>query len=121
MTITLKMLRLKGACKDQVKLFKDTFGESVFVTRELCEKFASLFDFKWTALSFLSASAWVEYEEARASALAEYEKARASAWAEYEEVCASAWAEYRKVSATAFYDAALLDAELSPGGKEEAK
>ena len=107
MIITLKQLDKRSACTGQRDLFEKLFGASVEITKELCIKHASDFDWTWAARNFLSASAWAEYDKARASAQVEYDKARASAAAEYNKARASAQVEYGKARASAFADAAL--------------
>ena len=118
MIITLKQLDKRSACTGQRDLFEKLFGASVEITKELCIKHASDFDWTWAARNFLSAPARAEFDKARASAVAEYGKACASAraeldkacalaWAEYGKACASAWAELDKARASAFADAAL--------------
>jgi cell division septum initiation protein DivIVA len=112
----------KGACPDQVRLFRKRFGKSVSVTVALCVKVAQDFDLGWAASNLLSApalaeyervraQALAEYERVRAQALAEYERVRAQAWAEYERVRAQAWAEYERVRAQAFAQAYINDQE----------
>ena len=101
-TITVSMLREKGACEQQVKLFTELFGESVKVTEELCIRYSDRFDFNWAARVFLSAAAWAEYQRVTAAALAEYERVEDPAWAEYKRVTAAALAEYRRVRAAAW-------------------
>ena len=107
MIITLKQLDNRGACKGQRDLFEKLFGASVEITKELCIKHASDFDWTWATKNFLSASAQVEYDKACASAQVEYDKACAPAQVEYDKACAPAWAEYDKACASAFADAAL--------------
>jgi hypothetical protein len=93
-TITATLLRERGACFDQVTLFKATFGESAnlnarnFATAEQ----AGLNVFWMTHLL-------------PAPALAECNKVTASAWAEYDKVTAPALAEYHKVRASAILSA----------------
>jgi len=87
-TITVKQLRKSGACEDQVKRFRATFGPSVQVTVELCEQHAADFSFEWAAVNLLIDPALAQYERAHAAALAEYERVRSAAWAEYRRVCA---------------------------------
>ena len=91
--LTLKTLKRKGACIDQLELFEATFGKSAEVTVELAVKHASQFNFGWAACNLLTAAALAEYEKARAAARAAYEKARAAAFAEYEKARAAAFAE----------------------------
>ena len=112
-TLTIKDLRVAGACEKQVKLFEQHFGDGGTVTLAKVRKVASLFDWNWAARYLLSParraeyervrdSALAEYERVRAPALAEYEGIRASALAEYEHVRAPAWAEYKRVRAPAW-------------------
>ena len=68
MTITLKQLRRAGACEPQVKLFKDTFGESAEVTLENALKMADKFDWTWAANNLLPAPAGKAYSQALAPA-----------------------------------------------------
>ena len=98
MTITLKQLRLKGACSEQVELFKATFGESSEVTMDNAVKYADKFDWTWAAEHLLPAPAWKAYQEAMATA----DKA-------YEEATAPAGKAYREAKATAFVNAALVE------------
>jgi len=108
--ITLRQLKLAGACNSQVELFRATFGNSVEVTLATCLEHAQKFDWTWAARHILSPAAWAEYEKVcdaawaekvRASAWAEYNKARDAAWAEYDKICAAAGAEYDKICAAA--------------------
>ena len=82
MIITLKQLDKRSACTRQRDLFEKLFGASVEITKELCIKHASDFDWTWATKNFLSAPAQVEYDKARASAQVEYGKACASAFAD---------------------------------------
>ena len=85
MIITLKQLDKRGACTEQRDLFEKLFGAAVDITKELCIKHASDFDWTWAARNFLSDPAWAKYNKA----------------------CAPAWAKYDKACASAFADAAL--------------
>ena len=101
-TLTIKDLRVAGACEKQVKLFEQHFGDGGTVTLAKVRKVASLFDWNWAALHLLSRAGRAEYKRATAPARAEYERVRDSAWAEYYRVRASAWAEYDRVRASAW-------------------
>ncbi len=90
-TLTLQTLIDKGACSEQVELFRATFGESVRVTQRLCVSVADAFSWPWAARHLLSAPA-----------SAEYERVTAPAWAEYKRVTAAARAEYERVTARTF-------------------
>ena len=46
-TLTLQTLIDKGACSEQVELFRAKFGESVRVTQRLCVSVADAFDWDW--------------------------------------------------------------------------
>ncbi len=93
----------KGACDEQVGLFRRTVGESVDITPEWCESVANLFSWDWGAVHLLSPTAQAEYERVTGGARAEYRriKAAAAALAEYERVGAAALAEYRRIKAAA--------------------
>ena len=82
MIVTLKQLDKLDACTGPRNLFEKLFGASVEITKDLCLKHASDFDWAWAADNLLGASA-----------RAEYDKACASAWAEYDKACASAFAD----------------------------
>ena len=49
MTITYKQLIDKKACKEQRKLFKETFGQSVTLTKDIVKKYGSQFNINWLA------------------------------------------------------------------------
>ncbi len=102
MKITYRQLKAKGACADQLAKFKSLFGKEVTLSLELCLQHASIFDFYWAAMNFLSDSDYEEYRKASAPAHAEYEKVRAPAYAEYRKVSDSARAEYEKAIAPAY-------------------
>jgi len=113
MKITSRKLKLLGACRPQIALFKELGGDTKKITRALCLKHASQFNWTWAAQHLLSppacaeyervrAPAWVEYERVQAPAWAEYKRVQAPAWAEYERMQASAWAEYKRVEAPAW-------------------
>ena len=118
MTITLKQLRLKGACWEQADLFKAAFGEAVEVTMDNALKYADKFDWQWAAEHLLLATALKAYEEAVAPAEKAYREAKAPVWTAYEEATATAgkayreamatvWKAYQEARATAFVNAAL--------------
>ena len=69
-TLTLTTLKKKGACSEQVALFRKMFGRSVEITEALCVEHASVFSWGWAARNLLTAPA-----------LAEYLRATAPAWA----------------------------------------
>ena len=101
MTITLKQLRLKGACWEQADLFKAAFGEAVEVTMDNALKYADKFDWQWAAEHLLPAPAETAYWEARATAEKAYLEAMATALKAYEEARATAGKAYWEATATA--------------------
>ena len=70
MELTAKLLESKGACPNQVALFRERFGESVQVTEELCVAVDTEFNWDWAATNLLSARAQKAYSEATARAFA---------------------------------------------------
>lgn len=111
--ITLRQLRLLGACKAQRDLFEQLFGKRVEVTVERAIEHAADFDVAWLASNTLTAAARAEYDRVRTAARAEYDRATAPAWAEYvsvaehNRVMAAARAEYDRVGAAAWATAFL--------------
>ena len=69
-TLKLQTLIDKGACTEQVDLFRASFGEVVEVTESRCAEHACAFAWDWASRCLLSASAEAEYERVRASAWA---------------------------------------------------
>ena len=102
--ITKQMLIDAGACRDQVDLFANKFGDSVIVTVKRAEQVVDLFDWDWAA-RLLDRQGRPEYERVRATALAKYQRVIATADAEYGRVKATALAEYWRVIATAWASA----------------
>jgi hypothetical protein len=101
MTITVKQLRMMKACDSQVELFKQTFGESVELTRELVLAHASKFDLHWFACDYLKGNKLEAYQKARASALEAYYREIASVWDAYNRETVSAWEACQKEIALA--------------------
>ena len=115
--ITVRWLKARGACKDQLELFGRVFGQSAELTRTNAIRAAEAgLDLDWLAGQLLDAPLRAEYKRVTAAARAEYERVTAAAWAEYERVTAAAWAEYKRVTAAALAEykrvtaAALADA-----------
>ena len=101
MTITLKQLRLKGACWEQADLFKAAFGEKVEVTMDNAVQYADKFDWTWAAEHLLPAPALKAYEEAVAPAGKAYREAVAPAEKAYQEAMATAGKACREAMAPA--------------------
>ena len=66
MKITVARLKELGACKDQARLFKETFGPSVVVTEALCVQHADKFSWNWVAKKLRSAKALKTYNPVKA-------------------------------------------------------
>lgn len=97
--ITLAQLIKHDACREQVELFKERFGEFVVVTEELAASVSQNFVFDWAARNLLSDSASDTYQKACNTACAKYRKARDAAQTKYEKVCDVSYAEYEKARA----------------------
>ena len=92
MNITLSLLKSKGACADQVRLFRTHFGEGpAGLDDETALRMASVFDFDWAAQNLLSPEGRKAYEEARAPLLKTYVEARAPLRKTYDEAVALAF------------------------------
>jgi hypothetical protein len=112
-SITLRWLKAEEACRSQVDLFRDTFGESADVSRAAATEAARAgLDVDWLAARLLDDPARRAYEEARATARRAYEEARAPARRAYEEARAPARRAYEEAMATArrAYDEAMAPA-----------
>ena len=95
MKITLKQLRLLGACTGQVALFKATFGAKVEITEAVCKEHGSKFDTDWLAAKLFSRELYKEYLAKCAPLDAEYQAKCAQLWEEYLAKRAPLDAEYR--------------------------
>ena len=97
-TISAKRLEAAGACSDQVRLFRDTFGDKlVKINAENWAKAGEVgLDRLWLT-RFLKGAALAECERAREAVWAEYDRACDAARVEYERACDAAWAEYDRV------------------------
>lgn len=91
-TLTLTTLKKKGACKEQVVLFRELFGKSVEITEALCVEHAAAFSWRWAANNLLTAAAMAEYDRMKAAAEVKYLRVAAAAEVEYKRVTAAAWA-----------------------------
>ena len=79
MKITVKLLKAKGACAEQVAIFKTLFPNGVEPTEELCLAHAQTFGWDWAAANLLPALASKAYDEADAHAPKAYDEAVAPA------------------------------------------
>ena len=91
MKITVKLLKSKGACAEQVDKFAALFPDGVEPTKALCFAHAQTFDWRWAAENLLPAPAREAYDKARAPAERAYNEARATAEKAYNEAVATAW------------------------------
>ena len=94
MKITLKELRLIGACEPQVELFKATFGTEAELTVENAVRYGALFDIELIANKVLKGDKLTDYQAKRAPLVADYEAKLAPLVADYEAKCAALFADY---------------------------
>ena len=80
MKITVKLLKAKGACAEQVAIFKTLFPNGVEPTEALCLAHAQTFGWHWAAANLLPAPARKAYNEAFATAEKAYNEAVAIAF-----------------------------------------
>jgi hypothetical protein len=98
--ITLALLKSKGACANQVALFKQHFGEGPAPLDDATAiKMARVFDFSWAADNLLSEEGRKAYKEAMAALRKAYEESRAALWKAYEEAEAPLWKAYEEAKA----------------------
>ena len=120
MKITAELLCAKGACTDQIALFRKFYPKGKNVTLAACLRHAARFNWRWATRNLLSApaqkacikeidTALEAYAKASLAAWKASAKARAAAWEAYDRKCAAAWEAYAKASATAFAHAALSE------------
>ena len=81
MKITIRLLKSKGACKDQIEKFKTLFPKGVVLTEAVCMDLAQTLDWGWAAKMLLTPKALKLYDETCASALKLYNETCASAFA----------------------------------------
>ena len=111
--ITLNRLKGLDACKEQLKLFEDTFGKEVsFKTKaqavKVAVKMAHKFDFVWASRNLLRGGYLKSYNEAEAHLWEAYEEVKAPLWEAYKEAEAHLWEAYEEAKAPlreAYYEA----------------
>ena len=101
MKITIRLLKSKGACSEQLEKFKELFPKGVVLTEALCIKHANEFDWDWSAENLLTPTARKLYDETRAPAWTLYVETDAPGWTLYNETCAPARKLYDETCATA--------------------
>ena len=100
MNITLSLLESKGACEDQVRLFRTHFGEGPAPLDDATAiRMASVFDSDWAARNLLSVEGVEAYEEAEAPLRKTYKEAEAPLWNTYEDAEAPLWKTYLEATA----------------------
>ena len=92
MKITIRLLKSKGACEDQIEKFKTLFPEGVVLTEAACMDHAQTFNWGWAAEMLLTPKARKLYDETCAPARKLYDETCASARKLYHETCAPAFA-----------------------------
>ena len=113
-TITLEQLKKHNACCSQVKLFEETFSESVSFNSKaefikVVTELAQDFNFHWAAENLLEGDTfglykeatdphWKVYQEAVAPHRKAYEEVMASRWKVYEDDVAPYWKTYAEAS-----------------------
>ena len=126
-TITVKQLKAKDACEDQVQLFQETFGDTLELKSKdqalkLAKVMAQEFDFDWASEELLNdfeaykeakaplwkaykeaeAPLWNAYKEAKAPLVKAYEEAGVPLWKAYKEAEAPLWAACKEAMAQLF-------------------
>ena len=107
--LTLKTLKSKNACREQVVLFRQLFGDSVVVTPELCVKHKNDFDFAWAAKNLLSKTAHDKYYAERNVAYKKYREEKNAAWHRYTTKTNEAWNMFSAERASTFGNAYVND------------
>ena len=110
-TLTLATLRARGACRDQLTLFRAMFGNRVEITEARCIKHAAVFSWGWAASNLLSALAGAAYKAATAPARAAYDDAIVPAGAAYKAATDAAKTTYDATIASAWARAYINDTE----------
>lgn len=72
MHITYQQLVEKGACAEQLKLFKRRFGPRVNVTKKLCLQHAEVFAWHWAAVKLLNRKQYATFRVLQNRALDDY-------------------------------------------------
>ena len=83
MKITLRQLKLLGACIKQVELFKETFGDEVEITEAVVKEHGAKFNVAWLANNVLTPIQLADYEAKHAPIRADYEAKHAPLLADY--------------------------------------
>ena len=117
MTITLKQLRLLGACSGQVELFKARFGTYVEITEELILEHGKDFDLSWLALKLFTSEQYADFEAKCAPLDADYEAKLDALDAEYEAKYEALLGDYEAKRAPLDADYAAKRAALWEGYK----
>jgi hypothetical protein len=81
--LTLQTLREHDACKEEVKLFIEHFGEEVLVTEKLCASVSDEFNWDWAAEYLLSPVRRIEFDLASDIIVKEFSIAKSPFVEEY--------------------------------------
>jgi hypothetical protein len=122
-TITLKMLIAAKARGDQVKEFKETFGDEVAMSEDLVKEWANRIDFNFAAKKSLPRERYRQYaetcetagkqcDETTAIALKQRDEAIATAKKRYDETISAALKQYDETTALKFFE--LYDGDNKP-------
>ena len=83
-SISAKRLEAAGACEDQVRLFRDTFGDKpVKINAENWAKAGEVGLARYWLSCFLKGPVLLEYNRVCGAAHAEYERVAGPAWEDY--------------------------------------
>ena len=96
MFINKKLLEVKDACLEQLKLFNRLFPNGVELTLEVCLEHYNKFDLNWCVENLLNDTQREAYEEARVPLWKTYEEARVPLWKAYVEAEAPLWEAYEE-------------------------
>lgn len=96
--INYRLLKSKGACAEELALFKEHFGvkKSVPLTEAVARKFGTVFNIDWAAENLLSYNDYLDFQGAYESHIEEYVYATTKHMNEYDKAEEKLWYEYKK-------------------------
>jgi hypothetical protein len=94
MKITLRQLKLLGACTSQINLFKEIFGTEIEITEDIVNKHGAKFDTDWLAKNVLPSEKYADYRAKRAPLYADYKAKCDLLYADYKAKCDLLYADY---------------------------
>ena len=106
-TVSLRKLKLLGACTQQLKLFRELFGDRCTVSVDLCVSHAAQFDWNWAAQHLLTqerdidyrakcAPLYTDWQAARDALDADWRAKRAPLDADWRAKCAALYTDYHQ-------------------------